>query len=302
MRRPLQTLVFVGVFAAFAGAGFAPAAWSQQALAPVPAAPTSGPAAVAAQPAPEEAFLRAVEDGRQTFASGVNDMARGVARPRRAEALCRAVPRGRIENWTGRLAVLGSSTGGRGVIVIEVAPRVTIATNRAEAADERDKTLIDVRSPLFAYVAALAVGDRVQFSGTFVSAADDCFKEAGRDTRASLTEPEFIFRLDAIRKVVPPPVSAVLSGQAAPMSIAQSSDFVRDAVDTIAGATVCGAEQRRVFGVIIKLLIRATAGQSTEQRDALIGLMFSPPSPQTQLRENCDARLSALDRLEGEVS
>ena len=260
------------------------------------------PASMGAQPAAEDAFLRAVEEGRQTFSNGVNDMVRGVARPKRAEALCRAVPRGRIENWIGKMAVLTSSPGGRGVVGIEVAPKVVIATNRTDAADDRDKTLIDPRSPLFAAAAALAVGDRVQFSGTFIGGSDDCFKEIGKDVKASLTEPEFVFRLDAIKKVVPPPASAVLSGQAAPMSIAQSSDFVRDSVDTIAAAAVCGAENRRVFGIVIKLLIRATAGQSPEQRDALISLMFSTPSAQTQVKEDCDARLSALDRLEGEVS
>ncbi len=267
-----------------------------------PAPPAAPPASMGAQPAAEDAFIKAVEDGRQTYANGVNDMVRGVARPRRAEALCRGVPRGQVVNWLGKMAVLASSPGGKGVVAIEVAPKVLIATNRTDAADDRDKTLIDTRSPLFANAAALAVGDRVQFSGTFIGGADDCFKEVGKDVKTSMTEPEFVFRLDAIKKVVPPPASAVLSGQAAPMSIAQSSDFVRDAVDTIAGATVCGAEQRRVFGIIIKLLIRATAGQSVEQRDALIGLMFSPPSAQSQVKENCDARQSALDRLEGEVS
>ena len=273
----------------------------------LPRAQTSAPAAtppavIGSQPGTEDAFLKAVEEGRQTFVNGVNDMVRGVARPRRAEALCRAVPRGQVVNWIGKMAVLGSSPGGRGVVAIEVGPKTLLATNRTDAADDRDKTLIDTRSPLFANAAALAVGDRVQFSGTFISGTDDCFKEVGKDVKTSLTEPEFVFRLDTIKKVVPPPASAVLSGQAAPMSIAQSSDFVRDSVDTIAAATVCGAEQRRVFGIIIKLLIRASAGQSVEQRDALIGLMFSPPSAQTQVRENCDARLSALDRLEGEVS
>ena len=41
--------------------------------------------------------------------AGINDMVRGVARPRRAEAICRAVPRGVVQNWTGKLVTLGSS-------------------------------------------------------------------------------------------------------------------------------------------------------------------------------------------------
>ena len=285
---------------AFALVAFSPGLVLGQAAPPPAAAPA--PATMGTQPAAEDGFIKAVEEARQTYSNGVNDMVRGVARPRRAEALCRAVPRGRVENWIGKMAVLASSPGGRGVVAIEVGPQILIATNRTDAADDKDKTLLDTRSPLFASAAALAVGDRVQFSGTLISSTDDCFKEVGKDVKISLTEPEFVLRLDAIKKVVPPPASAVLSGQAAPMSIAQSSDFVRDSVDTIAAATVCGAEQRRVFGIVIKLLIRATAGQSVEQRDALISLMFTPPSAQTQVRENCDARLSALDRLEGEVS
>ena len=229
-------------------------------------------------------------------------MVRGVARPKRAELLCRAIPRGRIENWTGKLALLASSPGGRGVVAVEIAPKITIATNRTDAADTTDKTLIDTRSPLYAYAAALAVGDRVQFSGTLLGGTDDCFKEVGKDVATTMTAPEFVIRLDAIKKVIPPSASQVLTGQAAAMSIAQSSDFVRDAVDVIGGAQVCGAENRRIFGIIIKLLIRATAGQSVEQRDALISLMFNPPSAQAIVKENCDGKLSALDRLEAEVS
>ena len=268
------------------------------AQAPAPAAAPATPVA----PTIEDQFIKAVDDGRQTFSNGLNDMVRGVARPRRAEALCRLVPRGRMENWVGKLATLGSSPGGRGVVGIELASKLIVSTNRTEAADDKDKTLIDVRSPLFGNAAVLAVGDRVQFSGTFVTGPDDCFKEVGKDVAASMTAPEFIMRLDAIKKVIPPTATAVLSGQAAAMSIAQSSDYVRDAVDIIAGGTACGAESRRVFAIIIKVLIRATVGQSPEQRDALIGLMFSPPSAQAQAKENCDAKSAALDRLEAEVS
>ena len=150
--------------------------------------------------------------------------------------------------------------------------------------------------------AGLAVGDRVQFSGTLLPGADDCFKEAGRDLMATMASPEFVVRLDAVRKVVPPAANAVLSGAARPMSIAQSSDYVRDSVDIIAGGVACGAESRRMFALIIKILIRATAGQPNDQRDALIGLMFTPPSTSAQNRENCEGKLAGLDRLEGEAS
>lgn len=261
------------------------------------------PAAIVATPSPaEDAFLKAVEDARSAYSTGINDMVRGVARPRRAEALCRAVPRGRVENWEGKLILLGSSPGGRGIVVIELASKVTLASNRTDAGDERDKTLIDMRSPLFASAAALAVGDRVQFSGTLIPGTDDCFKEAGHDLRTAMTEPEFVLRLEAIKKLVPPPANAVLNGQMAPMSIAQSSDYVRDSVDVIAGAVTCGAEQRRVFATIIRILIRAAAGQTVEQRDALIGLMFSPPSQLSQQKDKCDAKLAAFARLEAESS
>ncbi len=271
-------------------------------LAAGPVAAQDPGAALSPAPAIEDAFIKAVEDGRATYLSGLNDLVRGVARPRRAEALCRVLPRGRIDNWAGKLAVVGSSPGGRGVVAIEIAPKLLLATNRVEAADDKDKTLIEVRSPLFAAAAVLAVGDRVVFSGTLLPGADDCFKEAGKDVATTMAAPEFVLRLDAIRKVIPPAANAVLSGAAKPMSIAQSSDYVRDSVDIIAGGVACGADSRRVFALIIKILIRATAGQSTDQRDALIGLMFTPPSTTAQNKENCESKSSALDRLEAEAS
>lgn len=253
-------------------------------------------------PASEDAFIKAVEDSRTAFIGGLNDMVRGVARPRRAEALCRVLPKGRADNWVGKVAVLGSSPGGRGVVAIEIAPKVLVSTNRAEPADDKDKTLIDAKSPLFAYAAVLAVGDRVQFSGTLLPGSEDCFKEVGKDIMTTMSSPEFIIRLDAMKKVIPPSANQVLSGQAKPMSIAQSSDYVRDSVDIIASGVACGAENRRVFAIIIKVLIRATAGQPGDQRDALIGLMFTPPSASTQNKENCEGKLAALDRLETEAS
>ena len=269
---------------------------------PSPAASPPDAGTLAPAPPAEDAFTKAVDDARAGYLSSLNDLARGVARPRRAEALCKALPRGRIDNWVGKLAILGSSPGGRGVVAIELAPRLTVATQRTEAADEKDHTLIDVRSPLFTAAAVLAVGDRVIFSGTLLPGSDDCFKEAGKDVATSMSSPEFILHLDSIRKVIPPNANAVLSGQAKAMSIAQSSDYVRDSVDIIAGGVACGADNRRVFALIIKILIRATAGQSNDQRDALIGLMFTPPSQASQVKENCDSKLSALDRLEAEAS
>ncbi len=266
------------------------------------AAVAQGAPLVAAATDVQERFVRAVEEGRQAYTAGANDLARGAARPRRAEALCRIVPRGRVDNWVGKVVTLASSAGGRGVIAIEVAPRVVVATNRADAGDEADRTLLDPRAVLFANASTLAPGDRVQFSGLLLPGSTDCFREVGRDVAASMTQPEFIIRLDGLRKVVPPPTNAVLSGQVPPMSIAQSSEYVRDAVETIAGASACGVENRRVFGVIIKVLIRAAAGQSSEQRDLLIDLMFNPASERAQAKENCDMKQVSLDRLEAEVN
>ncbi len=265
-------------------------------------ATTAADGTIAPDPPSEDAFVKAVEDARATYVTGLNDLVRGVARPRRAEALCRQLPKGRVENWFGKVVVLTSSPGGKGVVAIEIAPKVTLSTNRTDAADEKDKTLIDPRSPLFAYAAVLAAGDRVQFSGTLLPATEDCFKEVGKDVMTSMSSPEFIIRFDALKKVIPPSANAVMSGQAKAMSIAQSSDYVRDAVDIIASGVACGADNRRVFAIIIKVLIKATAGQSPDQRDALIGLMFTPPSASTQNKDNCTAKLSALDRLEAEAS
>jgi hypothetical protein len=270
--------------------------------APAPAAPALAEGTIAPNPPVEDAFIKAVEDARATYVTGLNDLVRGVARPRRAEALCRILPKGRVENWVGKVVVLGSSPGGKGVVAIEITSKVTLSTNRTDAIDEKDKTLIDPRSPLFAYAAVLAVGDRVQFSGTLLPGTEDCFKEVGKDVMTSMSSPEFVIRFDALKKLVPPSANAVLSGQAKAMSIAQSSDYVRDSVDVIASGVACGADNRRVFAIIIKVLIKATAGQPPDQRDALIGLMFTPPSASTQNKENCDAKLSALDRLEAEAS
>jgi uncharacterized protein len=75
----------------------------------------------AAAPVDRKALLvAAVEKGRQAYAAGANDMAKGAARPRRAKDICAAMPSAAIEKWSGIVETLSSNGDGLGVLSIKI--------------------------------------------------------------------------------------------------------------------------------------------------------------------------------------
>jgi uncharacterized protein len=153
----------------------------------------------AAAPIDRKALLvAAVEKGRQAFAAGANDMAKGAARPRRAKDICAAMPSAAIEKWSGIVETLSSNGDGLGVLSIKIDDNVALKTWNNSFSDIRDHTLIDPNSGVFREASALKVGQKVVFSGTFIPDTTDCFREGSMTLAGSLERPEFIFRFSDI--------------------------------------------------------------------------------------------------------
>jgi hypothetical protein len=151
--------------------------------------------------APQQAaFLKIIQDAREEYASGQNDMQKGAARTRRAKAICALLSRLRVENWVGSVAELTTNSEGRGVLAIDIGAKTLVRTWNNAVSDIGDDTLIDPDSTIFATASSLKVGTSVIFSGTLIRSDRDCIREASLSLRGSITAPWYIMRFSVLAK------------------------------------------------------------------------------------------------------
>jgi hypothetical protein len=146
----------------------------------------------------EALLVAAAIKGSQVYAAGANDMAKGAARPGRARDICAAMPSAAVENWTGTVEELSSNGDGLGVLSVKIDSDVAVKTWNNSVSDISDHTLINPNSSVFRKAAALKVGQKVVFSGTFIPDQTDCLREGSMTLAGSLESPEFIFRFSDI--------------------------------------------------------------------------------------------------------
>ncbi|MCP9626660.1 hypothetical protein NML43_06130 [Rhodopseudomonas palustris] len=149
-------------------------------------------------PNAELALISTVENARDAYAAGANDMAKGSARPARAKGLCSLMKSPVAKDWIGELATLSSNSDGWGVLAVKINSNIVLKTWNNAVSDAADKTLIDPNSPVFKKAAVLRTGQRVKFSGQFIRDQTDCFREGSLTLKGSLTQPEYIFRFSDI--------------------------------------------------------------------------------------------------------
>jgi hypothetical protein len=155
----------------------------------------------AMMPSDQARLITAVETARQQYAAGANDMAKGAARPARAQAICNVLHSRSVDGWVGRVTELSTNGEGKGVLSIEIGPDVSVKTWNNSLSDIGDNTLIEPSSPLFSAATQLRVGQLVTFGGTLFEDRTDCVHESSLTLAGSIREPEFIFRFRSVSAV-----------------------------------------------------------------------------------------------------
>jgi hypothetical protein len=160
---------------------------------------TSGAPAAATStqiPIPDDQarFIAANDAGRAAYKAGANDMAKGAARPYRAQSLCRGAQIRNVQNWIGKVATLSSNGDGKGVLSVMIGNEVCVKTWNNSVSDVGDRTLIEPSSALYQKAVSLRVGQVIAFSGSFLPSQTDCVWEASMTLDGSMTKPEYIFR------------------------------------------------------------------------------------------------------------
>jgi hypothetical protein len=139
-------------------------------------------------------FIAANDAGRTAYKAGANDMAKGAARPYRAQSLCRGAQIRNVQNWVGKVATLSSNGDGKGVLSVMIGNDVQVKTWNNSMSDIGDQTLIEPTSALFRKAVSLQVGQVVTFSGSFIPSQTDCVRESSMTLDGSMTRPEYIFK------------------------------------------------------------------------------------------------------------
>ena len=149
-------------------------------------------------PRDQVAFVKVIEAARTQYAAGINEMAKGAARPTRARALCNALPSRNVTGWVGQVTDLTTNGDGKGVLTLEVGPSISFKTWNNSLSDISDRTLIEPSSKLFSVATALQDGQIVRFGGHLYASSTDCFEEASMSLARSVQDPDFIFSFQTL--------------------------------------------------------------------------------------------------------
>ena len=147
-------------------------------------------------PLEEQKFVDIVQKAQKDASKASNDMAKGGILAIRSKNLKELETS--VQNWFGRVVKIGSNSDGKGVLSIEVASDVTICTWNNALSDIGDKTLIEPGSDLFNTAAALRKGQKVKFSGSFISDDETGFSEQSLSLDGKIKDPEFTFKFSSI--------------------------------------------------------------------------------------------------------
>ena len=147
----------------------------------------------------EAGFVSVINDARSEYNNGSNDMAKGAARVNRRDHLCQLVKSMAVRGWTGTIAKLSSSSSGKGVLVVFIGPKITIATTNNEFSDSINHTLLSPSSNVFRQAVSLSKDQRIVFSGSFLPGDTDCVQETSLTQEGSMTNPEFQFLFTDVR-------------------------------------------------------------------------------------------------------
>jgi hypothetical protein len=171
----------------------------QQASTPAPVAPPEPEAPQ--QPVDQVRFVETVMNAERAYFDAETEMAQGGTRADRRAAICAALKGPVVQNWIGTVNDATSTNDGHGVLTLHIARGIGLGTTNNPLSNPELDTLIAPGSSVFKAASALVKGDTVQFSGTFFPDDQDCVREISDTLRGSMTDPEFLFRFIAVKKL-----------------------------------------------------------------------------------------------------
>ena len=153
-------------------------------------------------PKGQNEFLKIVKNTQNSAVNAKNDMQMGGFLNTRSKQLCNLLgPMNfKIDGWIGTINDVDSTSDGKGVLSIKVGKDIFIETWNNAFSDFVAKTLIEPNSSVFNAAANMSKGDKVKFSGNFVTHDTHCIDEQSISLSGKVREPEFTFKFVEIAK------------------------------------------------------------------------------------------------------
>ena len=162
-------------------------------------------APVVPYPEAQRIFTQTVLSFIKRYQDAETDFQRGSLRPARKDAICGSLASRNIEDWYGYVKSISTNSDGFGIVEIELAEDILIATWNNSLSDLESNTLISPDSSLYQQLGSIPEQSLVKFSGRFFRSKTDCIEEKSFTLDGSLSEPEFVLKFSTIEFVADAP-------------------------------------------------------------------------------------------------
>jgi hypothetical protein len=149
------------------------------------------------------AFHKKFIELKDKYRQGENEIKKSAVYREMAAYVISYIPNKKIENWEGKLTKLGTDEGGSKVyITIESDIEnfdIEFKTHNNDFSDYGDKTMIPLNSTVYKQLENLKEGDKIVFSGGFITDSKTGFKQSNLIEQSNITSPEFLVRFTNIK-------------------------------------------------------------------------------------------------------
>lgn len=153
-----------------------------------------------AYPENELQFMSIVRDAASE-ATKANDLRKGEIVKARDSMICNILNNKEIYKWHGTISDISSTLSEDAIVEIKLPDGTKVGTWNNVVSDAGDNTIISKNSDVFNDIYELSIGDKVLFSGSFVSDKYQCARETSLTKEGGLLSPEFLFKFSSIKKI-----------------------------------------------------------------------------------------------------
>jgi hypothetical protein len=160
------------------------------------AAPPTSP--YGTYPASEAAFVKTVTDAEAAYQAASTDLERSQVIATRDAALCAATSGNHVDGWVGTIHDIGANGDGYAWVNVEIEPTTVVQTWNNDFSDAGSNTLIHPEAPFFQTLVPMKVGQKITFSGDFLSSSKSCLDQENLTQTFYALDPNFIFRFSNV--------------------------------------------------------------------------------------------------------
>jgi RNA polymerase subunit RPABC4/transcription elongation factor Spt4 len=146
-------------------------------------------------------FEEVIATYSQQFNKAQNELQESTYRRDRMNAIKELNIGLQAHDWIGTLNRLGTNSEGKAYITIKLNNNLTVGTWNNAFSDISDNTLISMDSGLYKALYNMKTGQKVRFSGNFMRADTDYFREKSLTIRGAMKTPDFLMQFSSVEGI-----------------------------------------------------------------------------------------------------